>query len=428
MVRLSLLKRAQSAPQLLALIDQAFLSVGTFGTSAIIGRAAGLDALGTFTIAWMVVLFVNGLQNALVIAPMLSLSPSEAHERTQYYGHFFASELRFILSICAVGMGCWLVIAYFSPSVASLVPYLSVTTVAFQISDFVRRYAHVLGKSTYAVIQSVSSTSLQIAILIGFGIAGSLTTARALVTISATLLFTSTAVLVALRSWPERVVRNPAVGQRQWNSARWLVPSGLMQWTCGNLFVVAAPAYLGISAVGAMRASQTLMGIINIWYQGLENVMPIRAGRLCRDAGVQHAVRYVVRMAAIWGGATGVVIVLASVYARELLQFVYGPDAAEYYWVLRWYAALNALMFLGLPVRSLLRALEQTGGIFGGFLAASIFSIVAVVPLLSRFGLSGAVFGLIGAQAVFQGVLMFNAYRCVRDRTPQSGELLTAPI
>ena len=255
MVRPSLLQRAQSAPQLLALIDQSFLSVGTFSTSAIIGRAAGLDALGTFTIAWMVVLFVNGLQNALVIAPMLSLSPSEAHERTGYYGHFFASELRFILVLCAVGVSCWPVFAYFSPVAASLLPCLSVTTVAFQISDFVRRYAHVLEKPAYAVIQSVSSTFLQVALLIGLGISGSLTTPRALFAISATLFLTSSAVLIALRSWPQRIVRNPILERRQWKSARWLVPSGLMQWTCGNLFIVAAPAYLGIAAAGAMRAS-----------------------------------------------------------------------------------------------------------------------------------------------------------------------------
>ena len=177
-----------------------------------------------------------------------------------------------------------------------------------------------------------------------------------------------------------------------------------------------------------MRASQTLMGVVNIWFQGLENVMPIRAGRLCRDAGVQHALRYVVRMAVIWGMATGVVTVLASMYARELLHLVYGRDAAQYYWLLRWYAALNVLMFLGLPVRSLLRALEQTGGIFAGFLAASIFSVVAVGPLLTRFGLAGAVAGLIGAQAIFQCVLLFHAYRCVSDRTVQSGEPLTASL
>ena len=222
---------------LLALLDQAFLSVGTFGTSAIVGRAAGLDALGTFTLAWMVVLFVNGMQNALVIAPMLSLSPSEAHERATYYGHYFAAELRFLLVICAVGIGCWPVVAYVSPSAASLVPYLSVTTVAFQASDFVRRYAHVLGKSRYAVIQSVSSTALQVAILGSLGISGSLTTSRALLTISATLLVTSGAVLIALRSWPERVARNPTLGRRQWNSARWLVlpvscsgPAAISSW------------------------------------------------------------------------------------------------------------------------------------------------------------------------------------------------------
>ena len=158
-----------------------------------------------------------------------------------------------------------------------------------------------------------------------------------------------------------------------------------MQWTCGNLFMVAAPAYLGPSAVGAMRASQALMGVVNIWYQGLENVIPVRAGRQYRNGGVPRAVRYVVRMTVIWGTATGLVSVLVSIYARELLHLVYGRDAARSYWVLRWYAALYGLMFLGLPARSLLRAFEQTSGIFGGFLAASIFSIIAVVPLLARF-------------------------------------------
>ena len=50
---------------------------------------------------------------------------------------------------------------------------------------------------------------------------------------------------------------------------------------------------------------------------------------------------------------------------------------------------LQVLIFLGLPLRSLLRAAEHTRGIFVGFVAATVFSITAVIPLLRSFGLAG---------------------------------------
>ena len=41
------------------MIDQGCVSASTFATTALIARMAGLDALGTFTIVWMIVLLVN---------------------------------------------------------------------------------------------------------------------------------------------------------------------------------------------------------------------------------------------------------------------------------------------------------------------------------------------------------------------------------
>src|SRR4029453_9353369 len=163
-----------------------------------------------------------------------------------------------------------------------------------------------------------------------------------------------------------------------------------MHWTCGNLFVLLSPAYVGLGGAGALRAAQSIVGVVNVWYLGLENVIPLHAGKLWRGASPGHAVRYVGRLSLIWTGITGLFVATIVLCAEPLLLAFYGPEVAPYRWVLQWYAILQLLIFLGLPLRSLLRAAEHTRAIFTGFVAATLFSVAAVIPLLGNYGLAGA--------------------------------------
>ena len=394
-----------AAAQLLALVDQGCLSASTFGTTALIARTAGLEALGTFSVVWMVVLLVNAAQGAIVTAPMASLAPSEHGSAADYYAHYVRLELRLIGMLVLISAAVLIVVFATSSWAAPIVGSGVAAVVGYQLYDFIRRLTHVAGRHSAAATVSAVTASTQLTALAILGSKGLLTAPVALFAASACMGATATiaAALVVPRWLPRR--DDLELGRRHWESSRWLLGSALMQWTCGNLFLMLSPSFVGLWATGALRAAQSLVGIANIWHHGLENVIPSHAGRLWRQESPWHAVLYVGRVTLIWTLVTAAFVGTVIVYADELLLAVYGPEIAAYGWVLQWYAVLQLLIFLGLPLRSLLRAAEQTRGIFLGFAAAALFSVVTVIPLLKAYGLVGALAGLTGAQVAFQCVL-----------------------
>ena len=69
------------------------------------------------------------------------------------------------------------------------------------------------------------------------------------------------------------------------------------------------------------------------------------------------------------------------------------------------------MIFLGLPLRSWLRALEYTQPIFWGYVASSAFSLALSVPITRYFGLRGAMAGLIVAQLLLHGIAVIGLIR-----------------
>ena len=67
------LSRFLGGREIWALVDQALVSGSNFLTNIVLARMVGIEAFGAFTFAWMAVLFMNGFQNALIVAPMMSV-------------------------------------------------------------------------------------------------------------------------------------------------------------------------------------------------------------------------------------------------------------------------------------------------------------------------------------------------------------------
>ncbi|MEE9542392.1 MAG: MATE family efflux transporter, partial [Thermodesulfobacteriota bacterium] len=166
-----------------------------------------------------------------------------------------------------------------------------------------------------------------------------------------------------------------SVLNRHWHFSKWLTGSALMQWTSGNLFIVAAGGVLGASAVGALKAAQNVMGVTHILFQGLENVVPVRAGSHFHQGGLKALVTYLRRVAWTGGLATAVIAGLAVVFPEFWLKMFYGDEFIPYGYLLRWYAAVYLLIFIGLPLRSGLRALEHTRPIFLVYLVTTLFAL-----------------------------------------------------
>lgn len=403
-----------------ALFDQSIISGSNFLTNILLARWLGLREFGVYTLAWTAVLFLNSIQISAIIAPLMSVGPKiEKQERPGYYAAVIFQQVVFavfcfLLLLFGTGVVAHLLHA---PSIVLLRWPLAWCVLAYQLQDFIRRYFFVVSRPRLAVMTDSISYIGQIVLLLVLLRWGKIGVAGALEVIAGTSAIAAVAGLPFLETLRWEKAALGRVLHRHWVSSKWLIGASLMQWTSGNLFVLAAPAVYGPSAAGVLRIAQNLMGVTHIWLQGLENTVPVRAARRLHEAGVRGLRHYILEVAALWGGLTLAFAAVVSIAPGFLLRILYGPTYANYGYVLRWYALLYVLIFLGLPLRSGLRALEHTRPIFISYTAMTAFAALFAFPFAKFFGLSGAMLGLIGTQIIFQSVMAFSLRARLAERS-----------
>jgi O-antigen/teichoic acid export membrane protein len=273
------------------------------------------------------------------------------------------------------------------------------------MQDFLRRYFFATSQSRRALLDDALSYLAQLPILLFLHQAGVLNSATALWTMAGTSLLG----LLPGFFWMERLEFHRewigAIAQRHWKISRWLSASSLLQWTSSNLFVIAAPVYYGAAAAGVLKASQNLMGVTHVWFQGLENVVPAETARRLRQGGPRQMLGYTRSILVKWGGLTLLFAITMAVAPGFWLRLMYGPGMVQYGYILQLYALLYLFVFLGGPLRTGLQALEFTVPIFWSYLAMTAFAVSFAVPMAKWLGLSGSLFGLIGSQILFQGIV-----------------------
>ena len=90
-----------------SLLDQGVVSGCNFLLGVLLARLLGLNDFGVFTLCWSVLLLTAGIQNALVIYPMLTLGPKLiGRAAREYYIASFYHQMAFaILSVSIIILG-----------------------------------------------------------------------------------------------------------------------------------------------------------------------------------------------------------------------------------------------------------------------------------------------------------------------------------
>jgi O-antigen/teichoic acid export membrane protein len=420
--------RQFSGREIWALTDQSVISATNFITNVMLVRFMGLREFGVFALAWMSVLFVNSLQSALIIAPMMSISPKqEEKNRPSYFGAVVFQEM-VLVSFCFVLVFAALkVLGSFFPHAAlqRLALPLAASASIYQLQDFVRRYFFAIRQSHYALADDAISYLTQLPILYLLHRTGNLSSATALWALAAT----SALGIVLGWFWIEPLKFNRAwinaISQRHWKISRWLGASSILQWTSGNLFIIAAPIYYGTAAAGVLRASQNLMGLTHVWFQGLDNVVPVETSRRLHEGGVHSMIAYIRSILLRWGGLTMIYACIIAAAPGFWLRLIYGPEMVQYGYILRLYALLYVIVFVGGPLRAGLQALEFTAPIFWSYLAMTAFAIIFALPMAKWFGLGGTMLGLFVTQILFQGIVAISLLR--KSRRVARQEALISP-
>ena len=93
---------------------------------------------------------------------------------------------------------------------------------------------------------------------------------------------------------------------------------------------------------------------------------------------------------------------LIVVFARQIIDFLYGKDYIKYENVLFGFALLYLFVFTGLLLRFFIRTVEKNRDIFISYLLSAGFSLLLAAPMVSSFGMAGVFAGLILTQVIVQ--------------------------
>ncbi len=384
-----------------ALLDQALVSGTSFLTAILVARYLGVEDFGKFSLVWMVVLFMNGLQVALVVSPVISIGPKiKKEQQAAYFGAAFSQQLLlaiFLSGIFFLGIKVSTIV-FPGWDLEELTTVLPAVVFFYLAQDFIRRYFFVLSKFKEVFINDVISCLGRLLLL--------------------TVLFNSVGATLELTFWiiagtaavawmvgfihVEKTVLSWTVFRqtalRHWSMSKWLVSSVIVQWLAGNIFVIAAAAMLGASAAGALKAMQNLLGLFNVLFSALENIVPVRAAVIYSGKDETTFIGYLIKVAT-WGGAVtlGCMVVIV-VFPRYWIDLFYGEQYLQYGDLLLGYGVVYLLTFAGLMFRIAFRTVEHTRPIFQAYLFSAIISLVIFYPLISLFGVQGAVIGLVIVQ------------------------------
>jgi O-antigen/teichoic acid export membrane protein len=197
---------------------------------------------------------------------------------------------------------------------------------------------------------------------------------------------------------------------RNWHFAKWMTASALLSWATSNLYVVASGALLGAATVGGMRAAQNIVGVTHLFFQGLENIVPVEAARRVVRRGPSAVSAYLRRVAIEGGAATALIACIFALFPDFWLGLLFGEFYRSYGYLVRWWALFEILNFFSLPLNAWLRTFENTRTGFYAYVCAAIVSVTLVYPLVHYLDASGAMLGMV-ISVVTQLVVLMTAIK-----------------
>lgn len=409
--------RARLASSGPVLADQLLVSGTGFVTTVALVRVLGLDGFGRFSLLWMGVVFVQALQQACIGTPLYTIGPKEARRGATEAAHYDAGvqrlELAFLAGVLVVGLCGAGVIAQllgFELGTRELVALVA-AALARAAHDFARQRAYAREEPRRALCLDGVACGVQLALLGALAGLGSLDPVSALVSLAAASALGALAglagqvhVFAPSGTWRRTLERHAGM-------SRWLVALALLSWLTSNAFALAAGALLGPAAVGAIKAGQTILGVLHVLLLAFENVVPVRAAALAARGARRELASYLRRI--LWTGGLAVLGVSACVatFPAALARAIYGATSADQELAIRAFALHYVFVFLIGVLSVELRTSERTRPIFVAQACGALAALVAAHSTVEAFGLRGALAGMILQQVLVLLVLCLATRR-----------------
>lgn len=392
------------------LVDQTLISVTNFATLLILARTLGSSEFGAFVLVYTALLFLNGIQTALVTQPHNVLGQNrENDDYIRYTSSTALGQIALAAVLSALTLVGALAAVTLAPHAAAILFALAAAICAWQLQEFVRRVLYTEGRLETAFAVDLVSYAGQVVVLLAFVSFGEIDAPGALYVAGAT-----SAVGAAVGAWKirhslERRVDAAAL-RENWVFGQWLAAALAASWVAGQLYFYLTGAMRGATAAGALKAAQIVLGPLNTFLLFLFTVLPIRFARTrsrAGDAGLHHALILTYTATAPF---VLIYCVAVAIFSGPILRLLYGTSYSGYGSVVVLFSVYYFVLHPVYLLTSALSAKRWTRPLFTGNLYAAALAVVAGWLLILEWGVNGAVVGMVAGTLLLAAVFS-QAYR-----------------
>jgi len=356
--------------------------------------------------AWLPLHFAMSLQLGLIVSPMMSIA--EKRDRAEvdaYYSVVGIHQLIYVPVAAAAIFGALTFVTASSSPLHDIALPAAVAGACYLSQDFLRRCLFARRRPLALLLFDIINFGLRLGILAALWHEDLISTGSALWVLAAAAAASAMCGLGIAGPFRWKPDTFWAVTRRQWRSARWLVLTEAVQWMLGNSGLVVTAGLFGPRILGALRVAQSLLSVMNVAREALENIMPPLAAKALAESG-PPGLRHVLSRALF----VAVLISIAAVsglglFGPWLLHRLYGPEILEFSWVILWSSLSFPTALMTVVLSCAFRTLEQTRSIFLAVLAGAGFNLVAVFPAAAVFDVAGLIAVTLLSQLIVLAVL-----------------------
>ncbi len=422
--------------KLVVLADQAIVSAGNFLVGVLLARQLGIAGYGVFSILWMGVLLLLSLHQAFMTQPMMTLAARFRGRFEVRYrqGVFYLQILITVGLLLLTALITWVVREWEGlPKWSGFLPHTGLAATCYLLHDYFRKTWFIRGKVGVPLWMDSALYAVLFAALVfyeatvGVALLGYAAGSLASLFVGALFFFRYPDALRGIQEHWDLKIQKTA--KEHYHYSIWLLGTSVLQWTAGNVFLVAAASLLGSVAVGAVRMAQNMVGLSHVLFLAMENIVPAEVARRFFTHGRKRMERYLWQVGLLMSVPFAGLLVTLSVLAPLLIQWLYGPEYLPYNQLVSGFAVLYLFVFIGYPLRFALRTLSLTMPIFKAYGISALVSLVLAYPLVGWLGVEGVVIGLLVGQLITLGVYVYHLKRApATHSTPDAAKASKATV
>lgn len=383
-----------------SLAEQALAVGGMFLVNLVLARSESKEDYGMFALSYSGLTFLAGLHNAAIVEPFTVYGAGRYRARfPEYFRMMARNHAVVVLALTGLLIGLCLLFRWVAPSLVSPALLGLVLSAGILLSGvFLRRAFYVqrragLAAATSAVFFATVAGELWL-----------IARARALDGLSAFLIpaagwLAAGAVVAGRLPWRTTQRRfldgEPDYWREHWKYARWVLVTALIFQLSGQGYYWLVAGLVSVKEVAGLKAMSLVVAPADQCFIALNSlVLPVLA--------VHYAARQSRSLLSAWkwyaisiGAVTSCFALLVGAFGKTIIHSLYAGkyDAVAPLLTL---LALQPLLFgVGHTMNAALKAAEAPKIVFWAYLSSGAATFFLGIPLIVRFGLRGAVYGML---------------------------------